>query len=558
MPRSCGARSSNGLAVETTSSEAGGADHTGAAGEDVVALPPSKLHPVSPFFSLIRYGRQLVVPLLLALVAGRDADVVQFVIAIPFVLASVAGFVGYLRFTYRIENGAVIVDEGIVTRKQRVVPLDRIQQVDTEAQLLHRVLGVVAVRLDTASGGQDADVTLSVVSRGDADRLTALLARRTRASGTPVQLDAPLPEPDAHHVDRDAHDHQDHHEDDREDEDVLLQLPPGDLAVAGVTGSRLLFALPLLGPLTELLEEVPETMLEGIGAAAESHSATIVAAVSVTLAALLWFGGAAIGSMLGYGGYTLRRRGRDLHVACGVLNRREATVAVDRVQAVRLHQNLVRRWIGRCSVHIQSGAVTGASTRLVIPIVRTSAVPELLAALLPGVDIPPTGALERAPAAARRRAIVRRVAPTAVAAVALVAVTRSPAAVVFTAVAVAAAVAAGELHYRGLGLAGTASAVVGRAGGLLRTTVVVPSARVQAVRVRSTPFQRRSHLATIELPVAGSGNTPTIHDQHVARAERVTADVLPATASDERRVRQARGDRPGPRDGAPRRPLPAP
>jgi putative membrane protein len=136
-----------------------------------------RLHPLTPFFNLVLAARQFLVPLVLLLVANRG-DGSQFLPLVPIALATVFGVLQWWRFTYTLdlEGRRLVVDEGVLTRKQRIVPLDRIQQVELISKLRHRILGVTVLRVDTAGGGGSAEVDLSVVSVAEAARLREVLA----------------------------------------------------------------------------------------------------------------------------------------------------------------------------------------------------------------------------------------------------------------------------------------------------------------------------------------------------------------------------------------------
>ena len=47
----------------------------------------------------------------------------------------------WVRYTYRLEADSLRIEEGVLARKLRVIPFDRIQQVDLIRKPLHRVLG---------------------------------------------------------------------------------------------------------------------------------------------------------------------------------------------------------------------------------------------------------------------------------------------------------------------------------------------------------------------------------------------------------------------------------
>ena len=52
------------------------------------------------------------------------------------------------RFRWRLDPGALVIEQGLLQRRRRVIPLERIQSVDLVTGLPHRVLGVTEVRVE--------------------------------------------------------------------------------------------------------------------------------------------------------------------------------------------------------------------------------------------------------------------------------------------------------------------------------------------------------------------------------------------------------------------------
>jgi putative membrane protein len=254
-----------------------------------------------------------------------------------------------------------------------------------------------------------------------------------------------------------------------------------------------------------------------------------------------WFGLAAAASILKHAGFTMRRTGEDLRVSRGLLDRREGSMPIHRLQAVRVQQSIVRRALGLVEVVLQSGgqatSARGGVSRIDVPILASSDLPPLLAELL-AAPPPEPETFVAAPPAARRRAIVRRVVPSTVIALgaAAISVRTIPVGVLL----VVANAANGELAYRSLAHAWQRDLVLARSGGVARETVIVPAARAQSTRLRSTPLQRRAGLATLWIDVAGKGRTPSIRDGDAVELRALQEAVLlasPAARVDEEHVR---------------------
>jgi putative membrane protein len=140
------------------------------------------------------------------------------------------------------------------------------------------------------------------------------------------------------------------------------------------------------------------------------------------------------------------------------------------------------------------------------------------------------------PPSARRRPVTRSVVRAALV-VAVIAVPlwllRSegvlefPAAVGLAALPVLAlAVVVGRAAYRSLGHAAARGFLYARVGVAIRVTTVVPVAKAQSGSVRTSPFQRRSGLATLHVDIAGGGPTPRVYDEAEPTAEHLLQVVL--------------------------------
>jgi putative membrane protein len=475
---------------------------------------PRRLHPVSPVFLGLREARRLW-PLALLALARRQAWIIVVAAAVVVVVVGLQ----WLRRTYTLGDGVLRIEEGVLARKRRLLPFDRIQQVELVRKPLHRLLGVATLRVETAGGAGGSEADLEVLAVTEAEHLRATLLRAKAAAVG--EAGSPAPGAPAGTVEAPA----------APSERVLVRLSLGQVALAGLTSLRGLAALAVFGYVFQLLDEAPRWLLDRLasrvdpGALAPSTAPAVAVVALLAVAVLL--GLAAASSVVTDYGFVLARSGDNLVVRRGLLERREAVVPLPRVQVVRIEESLLRRWLGFASVRIQSAGqaarAEATTSRLAVPILPAVQVNRLLGELLPGAA--PVPMLLRPPPAARRRAIVRRVVPVLVVA-ALVTLLLWP----WGALAVVAlplAWLAGDAAYRNLGHARHGGFLTARRGALIRTTAVVPAAKAQSVRVRSTLFQRRAGLATLHVDVAGGGAIPQVTDEAVTTAERLLASVVP-------------------------------
>src|SRR5215218_1256126 len=386
----------------------GPAPPPGGAGVALEGGGPRRLHLLSPVVFATGHARRLW-PLALLLAARRQ----WWLLALGALILLAWSALEWLRRSYTLEGGALRLEEGVLSRKLRAVPFDRIQQVDLVRKPLHRLLGVATLRVETAGGGKAAEVDLDVVTLAEAQALRSTLLRAkarlaAAPTGAPGQVaagqasvgEAELVEAAAAPPER-----------------VLLRLRLGEVMLAGITGSRAAAALVVLGPLTQASDWFPGlsdwllARFDPQTVAPTTPAAFLFAAVAVVL---IWLGLAAGSSVVTDYGFTLARVGDDLVVRRGLLERREAVLPLARLQVVRIDESLLRRALGLASIRIQSAGRTGGSdqtaSRLAIPILQRTEVNRLLGELLPGAA--PIPGLRVPPPAARRRAVVRSVART--------------------------------------------------------------------------------------------------------------------------------------------------
>lgn len=437
-------------------------------------------------------------PLIFALFQGGFDPQRLALVLIPLVSAVFAGAYGVLSWMnteYGIQGNAFYFRQGVVGKSERTVPLDHIQSVDIVQGVLQRLFNVVEVRVETAGGGgAEADVSLPAVSRPAAMELQQRLAPRQRpavaAEGPGVQ--AP---PETGEV-------------------VIRRLSLGELLVAGATSGQIGVAVPVIAAASQLFDDflTPEFVVSF----ARSWLPSSVAAIAVLVAAVLvvaWLV-AILGTVLSYYGFTLSREGDSLRIRRGLLERREVTIPINRIQAVQIVENVFRQPFGLALVRMESagyGADAGVSTTL-FPLLRTRHVVDFLAAAAPEFAVSPP--LHPLPGRALRRYIVRTVFPLLLplAAVAGLLVWRvRPEYALVILPALAAAAWYGLLRFRGTGWAASGEYLVVRDRDLARTTAVAPRRRLQARSVSQSPFQRRLRLATLSVRVA-RGSTFAVVD----------------------------------------------
>ncbi len=327
-----------------------------------------RLHPLSP---VIRAGRALTAVVLVfvgTLVpgtrSGAGGSVGHLVSAGVLV---VLGLVSWLVTRWRIQDGDLRIETGLIRRSSLRFPLSQIQAIDTVRPVLARVFGLAELRL-RLGGSSGTSGRLAYLRAGEAEVVRARLL--ALAAGV-----APDPHPAPARV--------------------LLRLPVRRLA-----GSILLSRLAVV--VTLLLVGLLVTAVKAPDRALAVVSSSGVGGLSVL--ALLWrrFNGAYR--------LTVAEAADGLSVRSGLLEITAETIPQGRVQAVRMVEPLLWRPLGWCRLEVdlagrqrRSGENSAESRQLraVLPVGSHQEAAALLARILPDAPTerlpPPPRARWRSP-----------------------------------------------------------------------------------------------------------------------------------------------------------------
>jgi putative membrane protein len=453
----------------------------------MAAMPSDqRFHPLTILFALGGELRNFLFPAVLAFMTasqGNQAERFFLVFLVPGVVIAVAR---YFVSTYRFDATELVIRTGILFKNERHIPFARIQSLDAVQNVLHRICGVVDIKVQTGTTGE-AEATLSVLPLSALDDMRRRVfegrALATESGEAPegVQVE-PVPEPEAQ---------------------TLLRLSVGDRALAGLFDNR---GWVLIGAAWGLVAQssVLDRFFGEIEAASWQAFVSILVGLFVIapILSLIW-------ALIRLHDFQLTLRAGDLRTEFGALTRVTATIPLRRVQAVKIHQGPGHVWTRRASIRVETagGSATGrASTERewVAPIISLDGLPSFIATILPEADVDALTWMRVHPRAIRRRRVV-----AAVTAIIIGALTAP-----FLGIKWAAAIAVtllilglvnAQLYVASLGWAKTDRIVAFRSGWFHRSTIIVPLAKIQAVELDESPFDRRHSMASLSVDTAGAG-----------------------------------------------------
>ena len=387
----------------------------------------------------------------------------------------------FRRFDYELTGDTFDVRSGVFSRRNREIPLRRIQNVDISRNVAQRVLGIAAVDFETAGGGQ-TEGSLRYVTFEEAKRLQSEISRLKRGT---TDEGEPVPEPD---------------------EEELFALADRELTLVGLLSFDLRVPGLLLFLFSGSVPFVPQVL--------PTDTATLlglagIAALVVVVLLFSWVASAVV-AVLNYYGFRLTRTDDELQYERGLLQRYDGSIPLDKVQTLTVTDNPLKRYFGYATLQIETAGYSGGGqdgtargSEAAVPLATRERVVEL------ANEIEAFGDPEfrRPPKRIRRRYAMRYLIALGVLTGVLYAVNvvvPQPIPWYATAVALPALPVAAHLKWKHRGYWLGDDHVVTRNGVWNREIKIVPYYRVQTVIDSRTVFQRRWRVATVTVDTAGS------------------------------------------------------
>ena len=431
--------------------------------DQVTTEPRKRLHPLSP---LLRGARALVV--IVAALSWQTLSQVGLgwfaVMVVVLVIASVImSVVSWYNTGYHVVGRELRVHEGLLWRRTRAIPLERLQAVEVVRPLLAQLTGLAELRLEVVGGGK-TEAPLAFLTVADAvalrERLLTL-AGRVRAAAAPEAdgvSGAPVAVPPPASIGRPLH-----------------SVANRDLVISQLLTPQAI-ALPI-GIAFVIFQFGYNPVWSFIGVAS-----TLTALAGVLLQP--------VRRILGDWNFRLGEEDAGLRVSKGLTETRVQTVPLDRLQGVAAIWPLLwrsRRWL-RLTLDVAGyggpDQNNAQQTDRLLPVGDPETAQRIVGEVLDHVDL---YALPLTPPPSRARWVHPFAQPI-------------------------------------LGAGLTREVFATRDGLLTRRVVLVPYARIQSVRVVQGPLQRRLRLATVYADTAGH-LTPAAADRDLDEAWALAAEL---------------------------------
>jgi putative membrane protein len=482
----------------------------------------------SPFAALFYIGKiyqviaknavQSLAPLAAFLVAFQGDPTQKVIFGVgSFAIGTVLlAFLRYWFFRYRITDNSVLIRAGVFRKTQLDIKFERIQAVNTQQNVLFRKLGLLTVSFDTA-GSSGREGYLPAVRVEYAQDLRDRIRRVPREGAEEERSGDRGPDASAR---------------------TLLRLTGGDMVRIGLSSNRVFLLLVLLGPISELVEQEFDRIVEESAIVEFLTGAQTSLLSGIGFGLLLAFGILVVlfaisiaGAFLRFYRYELIADDDVFRSTGGLLTRHEHSVNGAKVQSLQASQHVVLRIFRRFRLRARqaSSGRGGRSADFIVPICTG----EELATLAGEFYRQEFSGLTLDPQSAAFAGISGHYVRSRIGLFGLLPATLGTAALWPAAGAAALVIllwipACSFLvwqTYRRFGLLHGKDGIAFRSGLIGYRVVAWLHRKVQRVDVTQSPFQRRKELATVRIFLAAGAAIKIPYIEH-AKAKALRDYVL--------------------------------
>jgi putative membrane protein len=320
---------------------------------EVSLVEPQRQSPLAILFLALRLVRNIgIIQIFVGMgfVLSRSPSLILVVLGL-FAVAAIAlslAALGWWRYTFAVDAGELVVKKGVVSQDTLTVPLDRVQSVSIEQKLLHRLVGLVQISLDTA-GTTTTEFTIDAVDRAVAVALQRAAADYRPDLGQQSGQSTSAAASDGTQADRTQDDSTYVHQSEQPERVVVRHDPRRivRIALARMPFSGLAFAAPLLAFGDNFVEALPVDLPELEVDNGAALLWFIPAAFMIILVVSVIFN--VIRVLLNDWNLTITSTVAGLRRDAGLLSTTSVASSVPRVQHVEIQQRLLERF-----AHIQT------------------------------------------------------------------------------------------------------------------------------------------------------------------------------------------------------------
>ncbi|EJQ34114.1 PH domain-containing protein [Bacillus cereus] len=334
------------------------------------------------------------IPLIIFLFSLRGKFPFWYLVPIGFALITIiSAIVGWYYKVYWVENNVLHVKQGLFVKKESYLNKERVQTINTSSNVLYQMLGLKKIQIETAGGGDEAEVSLAGITVEEATELITLLNEPTPE----VKAEKTLDEAAENTVEKAIVT--------EEKQTTEYKLTWKEILIASVTSGQfgVLFSL-IFFVYHQVDEYIPKWIKNSVTSYVMDHDIYGWIYMVAILLVVSWMI-STIGYALKHGNFTVNRKNDEVRISQGLLERKELVLKLHRIQGITIKEGILRQPFGYCAVQVEVIQSEGKEEKVTLyPIIRKDRVQQLLAHLQLPYEL--NASITSLPKAALRRYLI--------------------------------------------------------------------------------------------------------------------------------------------------------
>ncbi len=425
---------------------------------------------------------------------GSTSDRILLVLASLGLISGILSIISFFKYYFYVDEDELIVERGIIRKSRTSIPFDRIQTINFEQELVHRLFNVAKLKIDTA-GSSGAELSLQALSWPMANALKSYLLEKK-----PQNKKEQLFSDEEESIDEVV-------------EHEIMKVDFPSLLKIGATENHLRSGLLIIAFCFWVYDQLEEVGLKSYVNDMNIGWQSIASSLYTMLILLVFFGVIAfiyslIRITFKYYDLKLVREKSGFKVSYGLLNRKQTSAQDTKIQTISWAQNWLQKKVGLFQVFLRQASSKEVRTAksISVPGCDQRSVDEIQQYLLRDTDF--NALIEKTPVEKHYFWYVARNYTIAYALIAGFMIYTSSW-IQFTAASIFYLyfIVTSWFRYekKGYSLFNQVTAIYGGAYGAKHT--VLENHKIQTVQLKQSWYQLRRGLASLEISTAGGNIT---------------------------------------------------
>lgn len=348
----------------------------------------SRLSPLTILLRILQRIPGLVIPVYFIYTQNDKTEFYFLIISIFLGLIFFSFYLfDFIFYKYLITDKEVVIKQGVIAKKERVIPIEKIQNIAMEQTFLMKLLGLCVLKIETA-GDTSMEGELNCVSLKKGNELSDYLKNLKHNFEQTVTL---ADESIANELEEDKVNTQNPTQD---EETLIFELPTNQLLLFGLINLRLTL-LPIIfwifgivstyanTYIKEIIDRIEDTF-EGVGNQISNIEIALYIVASIILFVISSVVIDIIFTFNTYYNFKLTKSKNKLYTSRGLLNTIKGAIPINKLQMIVLKTNVLKEYLGFYGLRLETaggGRFNGAE--IAIPFAKLELILDTLKHILP-------------------------------------------------------------------------------------------------------------------------------------------------------------------------------